>query len=181
MQVILEHINSLVYRIASTIHFLLFFFISILAYRFSLPNRLIILIAVLNDAATLVIAADNALISRRPDKWRLGQLLTLSFILGLMLTIISLGHFWVAHYVFRVDTGGTYNPKLGQYEYPILQTIMYLNISSCPHFVIFSTRLATWFWKSVPSPLFTFAIIGTQIFAMFMSIFGIKELQATAM
>ncbi|KAJ3272789.1 hypothetical protein HDV01_005217, partial [Terramyces sp. JEL0728] len=37
------------YRIASTIHFLLFFFISILVYNFALPDRLILLIAVLND------------------------------------------------------------------------------------------------------------------------------------
>ncbi|KAJ3329945.1 hypothetical protein HDU91_003724, partial [Kappamyces sp. JEL0680] len=59
------------YRIASTIHFLLFFFISILAYGFALPDILIIMIAVLNDAATLVIAVDNARISKRPDKWRL--------------------------------------------------------------------------------------------------------------
>ncbi|KAJ3258619.1 hypothetical protein HK103_003407, partial [Boothiomyces macroporosus] len=55
------------YRIASTVHFLLFFFISILAFNFALPDRLILLIAVLNDAATLVIAVDNARISKRPD------------------------------------------------------------------------------------------------------------------
>jgi H+-transporting ATPase len=58
------------YRIASTIHFLLFFFLSISIYDFSLPTKLIILIAVLNDVATLVISVDNAKISRRPDKWR---------------------------------------------------------------------------------------------------------------
>ncbi|KAH6583400.1 hypothetical protein BASA61_008017 [Batrachochytrium salamandrivorans] len=61
-----------IYRITSTIHFLLFFFITLLVFDFSLPDRLIILIAVLNDAATLVISVDSAKISQKPDKWRLG-------------------------------------------------------------------------------------------------------------
>ncbi|KAJ3271173.1 hypothetical protein HK104_004732, partial [Borealophlyctis nickersoniae] len=153
------------YRIASTIHFLIFFFITLLAFDFSLPERLIILIAVLNDAATLVISFDNARISKRPDKWRLGQLLTLSFILGVLLVGISFAHFFVARDVFNVDRRK-------------LETIMYLQISSCPHFVIFSTRLPTWFWKSRPSLIFTFAIGITQVFAMFMSIYGVDALHA---
>ncbi|KND03421.1 plasma-membrane proton-efflux P-type ATPase [Spizellomyces punctatus DAOM BR117] len=153
------------YRIASTIHFLLFFFISILVFDFTLPDRLVLLIAVLNDAATLVISVDNARISKRPDKWRLGQLLSLSFILGFLLMIISFAHFLIAKYHFDVDDD-------------TLKTIMYLQISSCPHFVIFSTRLPTWFWKSIPSPVFAFAIIGTQIIAMFMSIYGVEFFEA---
>ena len=44
------------YRITSTIHFLLFFFFSIIFLNFSLPAELIVLICLLNDAATLVIA-----------------------------------------------------------------------------------------------------------------------------
>jgi H+-transporting ATPase len=157
-----------VYRIASTIHFLLFFFISILVFDFALPDRLIILIAVLNDAATLVISVDNAKISKRPDKWRLGQLLSLSFVLGFLLMLISFAHFFIAKDVFEVSPG-------------VLETIMYLQISSCPHFVIFSTRLSTWFFKSMPSFLFIVAILGTQIFAMLMSIYGVEFLHATAM
>jgi H+-transporting ATPase len=159
------------YRISSTIHFLVFFFISIIVDGFSLPTRLIILIAVLNDAATLVISVDNARISKRPDKWRLGQLMTLSSLLGLLLMGISFAHYYVAKDVFGYNTPQTRG---------ILQTIMYLQISSCPHFVIFSTRLPTWFWKSTPSLTFTIAIVGTQIFAMFMSIYGIDVFEAVS-
>jgi H+-transporting ATPase len=153
------------YRIASTIHFLVFFFISIMAYGFELPTRLVLMICVLNDAATLVISVDNARISKRPDKWRLGQLISLSFILGILLMIISFAHFFAARdYVTPAQ----------------LQTIMYLQISSCPHFVIFSTRLATWWWKSMPSLTFFTAIMGTQVLACVMSIVGVEVLQATA-
>lgn len=152
------------YRIASTIHFLLFFFVSIIAYDFILPTRLILMICVLNDAATLVISVDNARISKRPDKWRLGQLISLSFILGILLTIISF-----AHYYFAKGFDGITKEQL--------QTIMYLQISSCPHFLIFSTRVETFWWKSIPSMVFFWAIMGTQIVAMLMSIFGVSFLQ----
>ncbi|KAI8902417.1 hypothetical protein BC833DRAFT_616706 [Globomyces pollinis-pini] len=171
------------YRIASTIHFLLFFFISILFFDFELPNLLIILIAVLNDAATLVIAVDNARISKRPDKWRLGQLLTLSFILGFLLMVISFAHFLVAKSIYpyseiaRNDEGKPIKNE-NFVNYQILQTIMYLQISSCPHFVIFSTRLSTWWWKSMPSMTFLVAIIGTQIIAGIITIIGPEYLGA---
>ncbi|KAJ3104510.1 hypothetical protein HDU97_009123 [Phlyctochytrium planicorne] len=167
------------YRIASTIHFLLFFFITILAFNFSLPPLLLILIAVLNDAATLVISVDNARISNRPDKWRLGQLMTLSFVLGILLMGISFAHFFVALDVFKynIDEPVEGGPETDRGK---VQTIMYLQISSCPHFVIFSTRVPTWFWTSAPSWVFTIAVAGTQVFAMFMSIYGIKAFEATA-
>jgi H+-transporting ATPase len=58
---------------------------------------------------------------------------------------------------------------------------MYLQISSCPHFVIFSTRLPGWFWENAPSLLFIIAVAGTQVFAAFVSIYGLEGLRATAM
>ncbi|CAG8844040.1 30988_t:CDS:1, partial [Racocetra persica] len=123
---------------------------------------LLILIALLNDAATLVIAVDNAKISPRPDKWRLGQLIVLSIILGLLLTAASFAHFYIAHYVFGIAL-----------DDQRLETIMYLHISSCPHFVIFSTRLSGYFWENLPSITFFIAVMGTQVFAMFISIYGL--------
>ncbi|CAG8552960.1 13550_t:CDS:2, partial [Dentiscutata heterogama] len=123
---------------------------------------LLILIALLNDAATLVIAVDNAKISPRPDKWRLGQLIVLSMILGVLLTAASFAHFYIARYVFNIGI-----------DDQRLETIMYLHISSAPHFVIFSTRLSGYFWENLPSPTFFVAVLGTQIFAMFISIYGL--------
>ncbi|KAJ3207223.1 hypothetical protein HK099_000331, partial [Clydaea vesicula] len=160
------------YRIASTIHFLLFFFFSILIFQFTLPNKLILLIAVLNDAATLVISIDNARINKRPDKWRLGQLISLSFVLGVLLCIISYAHFFVAKDIFNLPVNSKHDTRL--------HTIMYLQISSCPHFVIFSTRLSDPFYKNMPSIPFIVAIAGTQVFAMFMSIYGFPAFDAQA-
>lgn len=151
------------YRITSTIHFLIFFFIIILVEDWSLPAILLIFIALLNDAATLVISVDNAQISEKPDKWRLGQLISLSFILGLLLTAASFAHFYIARDVIGVTDEQ-------------LHTVMYLHISSCPHFVIFSTRLQGYFWTNLPSFTFFLAVMGTQVFAMFISIYGVPNL-----
>ncbi|RKP12697.1 H(+)-ATPase [Piptocephalis cylindrospora] len=151
------------YRITSTIHFLIFFFIIILVEDWSLPAILLIFIALLNDAATLVISVDNAQISEKPDKWRLGQLISLSFILGLLLTAMSFAHFYIARDVIGVTDEQ-------------LHTVMYLHISSCPHFVIFSTRLQGYFWTNLPSFTFFLAVMGTQVFAMFISIYGVPNL-----
>jgi hypothetical protein len=64
-----------------------------------------------------VIAVDNAEISEKPDKWRIGQLLTLSFVLAALLAALSFAHFYVARDVFHVTDNE-------------LHSIMYLHISS---------------------------------------------------
>lgn len=137
-----------------------FSFITLLVWGFSLTDREIILIAVLNDLATLVISVDNTQISRRPDKWRVGQLLTLSLILALLLAGFSFATFFIARDGFKVT-------------WQELQTILYLQISSCPHFVIFSSRVPGYFWENRPSWIFVTAVMATQVFAMFISIFGL--------
>ncbi|GBC09419.1 hypothetical protein RclHR1_08850002 [Rhizophagus clarus] len=147
------------YRITSTIHFLLFFFFIILILDWKLPAILLILIAILNDAATIVISVDNAKISNTPDKWRIGQLITLSFLLGICLSGFSFAHYFIFKNVIKVTNGQ-------------LQTVMYLHISSAPHFMIFSTRLGGFFWENIPSVMFIAAILGTQIFALIISVFG---------
>ncbi|KAF8952476.1 hypothetical protein BGZ46_003476, partial [Entomortierella lignicola] len=148
------------YRITSTVHFLMFFFCITIAMEWSMKPILLILICILNDAATLVISVDNAKISPYPDKWRIGQLIFLSVVLGAMLTALSFAHFFIARNVFEVSDDQ-------------LEAIMYLHISSAPHFVIFSTRLSGYFWENMPSPVFFIAVMGTQVFAMLICIYGV--------
>ncbi|KAF9372899.1 hypothetical protein CPB97_000952, partial [Podila verticillata] len=160
------------YRITSTVHFLIFFFIVVLAYDWSLPPSLLILICILNDLATLVIAVDNAQISARPDKWRIGQLITMSVVLALCLSALSFAHFFVFWKVYGYYPNYVEENESKEGVDLRLQSIMYLHISSAPHFVIFSTRLTGYFWENLPSPLFAAVIIGTQIVALLMVIFG---------
>ncbi|KAG0210122.1 hypothetical protein BGX28_009663 [Mortierella sp. GBA30] len=157
------------YRITSTVHFLIFFFVVVLAYDWTLPAKLLILICILNDLATLVIAVDNAQVSTQPDKWRVGQLIFLSCFLGLLLTGLSFGHFY---YFWNQQGYVPYPESAGDTVDRRLDSIMYLHISSAPHFLIFSTRLTGYFWENLPSPLFIIVIVGTQVVALLMVFFG---------
>ncbi|CAO3589036.1 unnamed protein product [Absidia cylindrospora] len=148
------------YRITSTIHFLMFMFIITLVEDWNMPAVLLIMICVLNDAATLVISVDNVEISERPDKWRIGQLLTLSTVLAVLLAALSFGHFYVARDVFGVTDNE-------------LHSIMYLHISSAPHFVIFSTRVPGFWYQNMPNWIFAVCIIGTQVVALLFSVYGV--------
>ncbi|KAG9326880.1 hypothetical protein KVV02_001404 [Mortierella alpina] len=108
-------------------------------------------------------------ISPLPDKWRVGQLIFLSCFLGVLLTGLSFGHF----FYFRNTHGYLPYPEAsGDSVDRRLDSIMYLHISSAPHFLIFSTRLTGYFWESVPSLMFTGVIVGTQVIALVMVIFG---------
>lgn len=44
---------------------------------------------------------------------------------------------------------------------------------SAPHFVIFSTRVPGYWFQNVPSVVFSACIIGTQIVALFFSVYGV--------
>jgi H+-transporting ATPase len=166
------------YRITSTVHFLMFFFVVVMAHDWSLPPHLLILICILNDLATLVIAVDNAQISQHPDKWRIGQLITMSIVLGALLCALSFAHFYIFWKVYDYEPINSPHGEDVTEDMKVpaerrkLESIMYLHISSAPHFVIFSTRLTGYFWENLPSPIFAIVIIGTQIIALLMVIFG---------
>lgn len=104
------------YRIASTIHFLIFFFVITLAENWAMPPILLILISVLNDAATLIMTVDHVNISKKPSRWRLKLLVVLSTILALVLSLFSFLHFYIFRDVLKVTPGELY-------------TVMYLHIS----------------------------------------------------
>jgi H+-transporting ATPase len=96
----------------------------------------------------LVISVDNTQISDRPDKWRIGQLLTLSVILAVLLAGLSFAHWFIANNVFKVEP-------------------------DVLHFVIFSTRVPGFWWENMPHWIFATCIIATQIVALFFSVYGI--------
>ncbi|KAI9486602.1 MAG: plasma-membrane proton-efflux P-type ATPase [Benjaminiella poitrasii] len=159
-RIIFQRLQSYaLYRITSTIHFLLFFFVITMVEDWKMPPVFLILISLLNDAATLIMAVDNVAISRTPNMWRLRLLIVLSCVLAIALSGFSFAHFYIFRDVLLVPPG-------------VLSTVMYLHISSAPHFVIFSTRTNTFWWKSVPSLVFTIIVLGTQVIALILSVYG---------
>jgi H+-transporting ATPase len=150
-----------VYRIAETIRVLLFMTLSILAFNFyPVTAVMIVLLALLNDGAILSIAYDRAKYGRRPDRWNLPVVLTVATSLGLMGVVASFGLFYLADRVYLLDR-------------QTIQTLIYLKLSVAGHLTIFLTRTEGPFWKSRPSWILTGAVVGTQLIATLIAVYGL--------
>jgi H+-transporting ATPase len=55
----------------------------------------------------------------------------------------------------------------------MIQTLMYLKLSVAGHLTIFVTRPRGPFWSTRPAPVLLLAVIGTQIVATFIAVYGL--------
>jgi len=149
-----------IYRIEETIRLLLFISVSILVLGFfPVTAIMIVLIALLNDAAILAIAYDRAEVSAGPVSWRMRRVLTVATSLGLTGVVSSFAFLYVAANVYHVGGGA-------------LQTLLYLKLSVAGHFVIFLTRTEGPFYRSRPARLLVFSVVATQLFATGIALSG---------
>jgi H+-transporting ATPase len=149
------------YRIAETIRVLLFMTLSILVFKFyPVTAVMIVLLALLNDGAILSIAYDSAPLSNKPVAWNMHVVLGLATVLGLAGVIASFGLFYIAERVFHID-------RL------TIQSLIYLKLSVAGHLTIFITRTRDPFWSHRPSNILLIAVIGTQIAATLITVYGL--------
>ena len=126
------------YRVAATVHFLLFFLVAILAFDFTLPSIAVIILVVLNDMSSLVVAWDDPTHSARPERWNVARLVFLSFTFGGLLAASSLAHLLIARSVLRFSPAE-------------LSSLLFLQLAAYPHSLILSTRLPTaWYTRRPP-------------------------------
>jgi H+-transporting ATPase len=150
-----------IYRITETIRVLLFMTFSILAFHFyPVTAVMIVLLALLNDGAILSIASDNAEASSAPETWRMPTVLGVATMLGILGVIESFGLFYLCERVFHLSRD-------------IIQSIIYLKLSVSGHLTIFVTRTRGPFWSSRPSPVLFWAVVGTQLAATLITVFGL--------
>jgi H+-transporting ATPase len=159
---IFQRMNSYaIYRIAETIRVLLFMTLSILAFNFyPVTPIMIVLLALLNDGAILSIAYDNVLYSRRPETWNMREVLSIATVLGIAGVFASFGLFFLGERVFHLDRA-------------TIQTLVYLKLSVAGHMTIFITRTRGPFWSVKPGRLLVGAVLGTQLLATLIAVYGI--------
>ncbi len=150
-----------VYRIAMTIDIMVFVVLAMLTYRyFPLTAMMIILLALLDDVPIMTIAYDNTYSSPKPVRWEMHRVLTSSTVLGFLSVIESFGLLLIGKEVLALDI-------------PHLQTLLFLQLVVGGHLMLFLTRTKKFFWqRPFPSWQLFFAIVGTQIFAVFLTGFG---------
>jgi len=159
---IIQRMNSYaVYRIAETLRVLFFMTLAILVFNFyPLTAVMIVMLALLNDAAILSIAYDNVIYKKQPETWNMHLVLGVSTVLGVIGVVSAFGLFYLGERVFHLD-------------HAHIQTLMYLKLSIAGHLTIFLTRTRGPFWSIRPARVLWIAVLGTQTFATFIAVYGL--------
>lgn len=165
------------YRIAATLQLLFFFAIEVLAFRpvdytpsaedltagggdpalyeewpffFQIPVLLLLLITVLNDGTLISIGYDRAIPNKRPDKWNLKVLWTMSIVLGVVACGSSLLLLWLALDSWNLS-GVVQSIGLPGMYYGQITMSMYLKISVSDFLTLFASRTYPGpFWSQRP-------------------------------
>jgi H+-transporting ATPase len=158
---IFQRMNSYaIYRIAETIRVLLFMTLSILMFNFyPVTAVMIVLLALLNDGAILSIAYDRVHYSNQPEQWNMRRVLMVSSVLGVAGVVASFGLFVIGERVFHLSRD-------------VIQSLIYLKLSVAGHMTIFVTRTEGPFWSIRPSRILLGAVVGTQILATLITVYG---------
>jgi len=148
------------YRIAETIRVLLLITLAIVIMNFfPVTAVMIVFLALLNDGAILAIAYDNVRGSATPAAWDMRGVLILATALGLMGVAETFLLLALAENVFGLHHG--------------IRTLIYLKLSVSGHLTIFVTRTRGPFWsRPAPAPILLVAVIGTQIIATLIAVYG---------
>ncbi|MBN2100231.1 MAG: plasma-membrane proton-efflux P-type ATPase [Dehalococcoidia bacterium] len=153
--------NYAIYRIAETIRVLLFMTLSILIFNFyPVTAIMIVLLAILNDGAILSIAYDNVRHGDKPESWDMRSVLGLATVLGIAGVIASFLLFYLAERTFNLDQD-------------TIRSLMYLKLSVAGHLTVFVARTRGRFWSLRPAPILLLAVIGTQLAATLIAVYGL--------
>jgi H+-transporting ATPase len=159
---IFQRMNSYaIYRIAETLRVLLFMTLAILIFNFyPLTAVMIVMLALLNDGAILSIAYDNVHYKDKPEAWNMRMVLGVATVLGVIGPVAAFGLFYLGERVYHLDRAH-------------IQTMMYLMLSVAGHLTIFLTRTRGPFWSIRPAPILLLAVLGTQIVATLIAVYGL--------
>jgi H+-transporting ATPase len=153
--------NYAIYRITETIRVVVFVTLAILALGFfPVTAKMIVLLALLNDAAILSIAFDRVKASPLPERWDMRQVLTIASVLGLVGVVESFSLLLVGDKVLGLD-------------HDTLRTLVYLKLSVAGHLTVFVARTRGPFWSVRPATILLVAVVGTQVLATAIAVTGI--------
>lgn len=168
---IFERITSYIYyRIAMTLNIMLVVVLTYLVYNFMpLTAIMIVVMALLDDIPIMTIAYDNVKVQDRPVRWNMHRIISFSTVMGIMALvqsfgIVMLGMFWMK------SPGLTAILPMDQAH---VQTMLFLQLAAGGHLLFFVSRVqGTLFKPPYPSLPVMGAVMGTQVFAIFMCAFG---------
>ena len=159
---IFQRMNSYsIYRIAETIRVLIFMTLCITIFNlYPVTAIMIVLLALLNDLPIMTIAYDKVKYSNEPEKWNMRTVLGMATVLGIIGVFSSFGIFYIGKEILHLSPES-------------LQSFMYLKLSVAGHLTLFVARTKKNFWSIKPAKPLFLAIVGTQIIATLIVVYGI--------
>mmetsp|Transcript_13677 Transcript_13677/g.39864 ORF Transcript_13677/g.39864 Transcript_13677/m.39864 type:complete len:972 (+) Transcript_13677:216-3131(+) len=167
--------NYLVYRVAVTFQLLMFFFLSLLAFKpkdygfeandikgtdevpdfFQIPVIGLVIIVILNDFAIISIAYDHVIPSSIPEKWNLIVVFTVAIWLGMVAVTAQMT-------LLDLALDGKIFPGM---SYGQIQMMIWLTVSLLDFFSVFTARVANGFFfeRALGRPLLCAAIFALAI------------------
>jgi H+-transporting ATPase len=154
-------LNYSIYRIAETVALLGFLTLAILLFKvYPVTAIMVVLLAILNDGAILSIAYDNVRSGSQPERWNMRVVLGVATILGGFAMLRSFGIFYLGDSILHLNND-------------IVRTLVYLNLSVGGHLTLFAARTRGPFWSIKPAWILLIAVIGTQIIATLIAVYGL--------
>lgn len=157
--------SYVIYRIALSLHLMIFFGLWIIVQNMVMDLRYVVLLAIFADIATLAIAYDNAPFSISPVKWNQPKLWGIAIIMGFILAAGS----WVAYgtMLLNGESGGLVQ-NFGDRD-----SVMFLEVTLTQNWLILVTRhIDGPFWKNLPSWKLLAAVLAVDIAGTLMVLFG---------
>lgn len=165
--------SYVVYRIALSLHLMIFFGLWIIILNEGMDLRYAVFLAIFADVATLAIAYDNAPFSISPVKWNQPKLWGIAIIMGAILA----GASWIAFGTMLLHgaSGGVVQ-NFGDRD-----SVMFVEITLTQSWLIFVTRRNDGpLRKNLPSLQLSVAVFVVDIVATVLAIIGVWGHQPTS-
>ena len=148
------------FRVAETLRVIFFMTLSIVVFHFyPITALMIIILALLNDIPIMTIAYDNTKVDKKPVRWDMREMLTISTMLGIAGVISSFLLFFILMQM-KLSTA-------------LIQSLFFAKLVIAGHGTIYNTRIDDWFWKK-PYPSWTLfgATFSTRVIGTLFAVYG---------
>lgn len=137
----------------------------VLTGKFVVSALAMLLLVFLTDFAKISLSTDNVRPSSSPETWNIGGYITVSVVLGVAMLVETLFFLWLGWARFGLATSDK-----------ALHTFSFLMLLYFAVFSVISARERSWFWASMPSKTFIFALAADVIIGTALTYAGLKGL-----
>lgn len=137
--------------------------------KFVVSAFAMLLLVFLTDFAKISLATDNVRPSKKPETWSIGGFIAVSVVLGLAMVAETLLPLWIGWTKFGLATNNN-----------ALYTFSFLMLLYFAVFSVVSARERRWFWATLPSKTFLFALTADAITGTVLTFVGLPGLMPLA-